>query len=132
MREKGISLIELILVVAVVGAAVFLMANLPNAIGLIGKSRHLSLAREIAAKAIEDKRNISYINLVNDVSSISDQRISLLPAGTGQSKVEDCDPSICTGSENIKQVTVTINWKEESRDQQISLKTFIGEGGINQ
>ncbi len=132
MRGKGISLIELILVVAVVGAAVFLMANLPNAIGLIGKSRHLSLAREIAAKEIEDKRNISYINLVNDVSSISDQRISLLPAGAGQSKVEDCDPSICTGSENIKQVTVTINWKEGSRDQQISLKTFIGEGGINQ
>lgn len=132
MREKGISLIETMLVVAVVGAAVFLLANLPNAIGLIGKSRHLSLAREIAAKAIEDKRNISYINLVPDTTEIIDSRIGLLPSGNGQVVVADCDPLICTSSEHIKQVAVTVQWKEGSKDQQVTLQTFIGEGGINQ
>ena len=46
--------------------------------------------------------------------------------------VADCDPLICTNLENIKQVAVTVQWKEGSKDQQVSLKTFIGEGGINQ
>lgn len=132
MREKGVSLIESLLVVAVVGAAVFLMANLPNAMGLVNKSRHLSLAREIAAKEIEDKRNISYINLVPDAFAITDSRISLLPSGSGQVIVTECDPLICTSLEHVKQVTVTLQWKEGNKDQQISLKTFIGEGGINQ
>lgn len=129
---RGISLIEVLLVVAVVGTAVFLMANLPNAMGLVNKSRHLSLAREIAAKEIEDRRNVSYINLVPDTTEIIDSRISLLPSGNGQVIVTDCDPLICTNDEHIKQVAVTVQWKEGSKDQQVSLKTFIGEGGINQ
>lgn len=129
---RGISLIEVLLVVAVVGTAVFLMANLPNAMRLVNKSRHLSLAREIAAKEIEDRRNISYINLVLDTTEIIDSRISLLPSGNGQVIVTDCDPLICTSLEHVKQVTVTLQWKEGNKNQQISLKTFIGEGGINQ
>lgn len=130
--ERGVSLVESILVVAVVGFTIILLANLPNAIGLVNKSRHLSLAREIAAKEIEDRRNISYINLVNDETAITDSRISLLPSGNGQVIVTDCDPLICANLEDIKQVTVTLQWKEGSKDQSVSLKTFIGEGGINQ
>lgn len=130
--SRGVTLIELLLVVAVIGAVVFLMANLPNAMGLVNKSRHLSLAREIAAKQVEDKRTISYINLVNDEVAIADSRISLLPSGNGQVITTDCDPLICTNLERIKQVAVTVKWKEGSKDQQVSLQTFIGEGGINQ
>ncbi len=129
---RGVSLIETLLVVVLVGAAVFLMANLPNAMGLVNKSRHLSLAREIAVKEIEDKRNISYINLVPDTTEIIDSRISLLPSGNGQVVVTDCDSIICTNEEHVKQVAVTVQWKEGSKNQQVSLKTFIGEGGINQ
>ena len=131
-RNKGVTLIESLLVVVVVGGIVLLLANLPNAIGLIGRSRHLSLAREIIAKQVEDKRATSYINLVNDISPIVDPRIALLPSGSGQVKVEDCDPLICTNSENIKQIIVTVNWVENSKLQSISLKTLIGEGGLNQ
>lgn len=129
--QKGVSLIETLLVVVVVGGIVLLMANLPNAIGLIARSRHLGLAREIAAKQIEDKRATSYINLVNDTSSVSDPRVTLLPNGSGEVQVEDCDPLICTNSENIKQITVSIQWMENSKQQSVSLKTLIGEGGIN-
>lgn len=132
IRSRGVSLIETLLVIVAVSAIVFLMANLPNAMGLVNKSRHLSLAREIAAKQVEDKRATSYINLVNDETAITDSRISLLPSGNGQVIVTDCDPLICTNDEHIKQVAVIVKWKEGSKDQQVSLKTFIGEGGINQ
>ena len=136
MRERGISLIESLLVVVVVGIIIVLLANLPNAMGLISKSNHLSLAREIASKQIEDKRSISYANLANDSSAISDSRISLLPSGDGMVTVELCDaqtyPQFCPNIEHIKIVTVTVNWKDNNKTQTASLKTFIGEGGINQ
>src|SRR3989338_3233162 len=130
--EKGFSLVESLLVVAVIGSVVFLMANIPNALMLIAKSNHVSLAREIAVKQIESKRAINYTNLVNDNSTISDPRLNLLPHGSGTVAVDDCSPTICKNGEPVKQVTVTVNWKDNNKSQAITLKTMICEGGINQ
>lgn len=131
-NEKGASFIEVILVVLTLGFIVILMAALPNALGLIAKSRHVDIAREIAAKQIEDKRAVSFVNLVNGTTTISDSRLSLLPEGIGQVEVLNCDPQICTNSEPIKTIKVTVNWKELSKTQTVSWETFIGEGGLNQ
>lgn len=130
--KNGFSLIELLLVIIVIGASVFLLASLPNALNLISKSNHMSLAREIASKQLEDKRSINYINLVNDTSNITDPRLSLLPQASGTVNVDDCEVTICTNSEHIKKITVTINWKDNNKIQTVTLNTFIGEGGINQ
>ena len=134
--SKGYTLIELLLVIVIIGASVFLIASLPNALGLVTLSRHLSLAREIATKQIEDKRAISYGNLTSDNPAdppvISDSRLSLLPKSNGTTLVEDCNLSLCPNGEHIKQVTVTISWKENNKSQTLKLKTLIGEGGVNQ
>lgn len=130
--ESGVSLLESLLVVVVVGMTVVLMANIPNALGLITKSRNLSLAREIAAKQLEDKRAISFANLVSDTTPVSDTRISLLPEGAGTVTVTDCDPLICTNGENLKKISIILSWKDNNKTQTINLDTFIGEGGLNQ
>lgn len=130
--EKGVSLIESLLVVVIIGSIIFLMASIPSALMLISKSKHVSLAREIAAKEIEDKRTINYTNLANGSSLITDSRLNLLPQGSGTVVVSDCDSSVCTNGEHIKQVTITMNWFENNKIQTITLNTMIGEGGINQ
>lgn len=130
--ESGVSLLESLLVVVVVGMTVVLMANIPNALGLITKSRNLSLAREIAAKQLEDKRAINFANLVLDTTPISDTRISLLPEGAGTVAVTDCDPLICTNGEHLKKISIILSWKDNNKTQTINLDTFIGEGGLNQ
>ncbi|MEK7617287.1 MAG: hypothetical protein AAB414_04475 [Patescibacteria group bacterium] len=135
LKQAGVSLIESLMIIVVVSAVVMLLVNLPNAMNLVQKSKHLSLAREIAAKQIEDKRSINYINLVNSTTNITgseDLRMNSLPNSSGQVLVEDCDPSICTNNEHIKKVTVTINWKDNNKYGAITLKTLIGEGGLNQ
>lgn len=132
MNQNGVTLIESVLIIAMVSVMVFLMANFPNALGLISKSKQMSLAREIAVKQIEDKRSTNYLNLVNDNSPISDSRMSLLPNGGGTVAVENCDSQICANGENIKKITVTVSWKNNNKDQQIVLQTLIGEGGLNQ
>lgn len=130
--EGGASLVELLLIIVIIGSCVFLMANLPNAFMLVNKAKHLSLAREIASKQIEDKRTINYTNLVNDTSAINDSRISLLPQGVGSVIIADCDSQVCTNEENVKKITVTVSWKDNNKLQSVTLNTFIAEGGINQ
>ena len=134
-KQIGVSLVESILVVVILGMIILLMANLPNAMGLINKSKHLSLAREIASKQLEDKRETNYANLVSDPdhpAAISDSRFSLLPNGSGSIKIEDCSSQICNNLEHVKQITVTVSWKDNGKDQKITLKTFVAEGGLNQ
>lgn len=131
-QSRGESLIEVLLVIVVLASIVALMVNLPNAMMLISKSKHLGMAREIATKQLESKRQISFDNLANDDSPISDPGIALLPQGNGTVVVEDCGESICTNSEEIKKVTVTINWIENNKNQQVILSTLIGQGGLSQ
>lgn len=130
--EYGASLVEALIAVAIVGFVVLLLASLPNAINLVQKSKYLALAREIAVKNLEDTRQLKYDNLVNGEQDITDSRISLLPRGSGKTAVEDCSVSICTNSEDVKQVTVTISWSQRNNPQQVALKTFISKGGLDQ
>lgn len=132
MDERGFSLIESLLVVIIIGSIVFLIASIPNSLMLITKSRYISLAREVAVKQIEDKRQVSFENLVNDNSPVTDTRLSLLPGGAGTLIIEDCVSSICTNGEAIKQVKVTVSWTVNNKEQKITMETMIGEGGINQ
>ena len=130
INQRGVSLLESLLVVVIMSSIVFLLANLPNAMNLLTKSNHTSLAREIAAKQIEDKRALQYANLVNGTTLITDSRISLLPSGSGTILVEDCGVTVCTNSENVKQLTITVTWKDAGKTDIISLKTLIGENGL--
>lgn len=137
LNQNGVSIVELLLVVTAIGFLVFLLGNLPNSIRLIGQAKHHSLAREIASKAIEDKRAITYANLTNtsapgdDITS-TDVRFGLLPSGSGLVLVKDCDPLlICTGGEDAKQVSVTVTWKEGDKVMTTKLDTLISKGGLN-
>lgn len=129
---KGFSLVEILLVIAGIGFLIILMAALPNSVKLITHSKYQSLAREIAAKQIETVREQSYANLALGTQGLSDSRINLLPSGSGVKMVEDCDPQICTQSELVKKVTVTIDWIQEGSNKQARLVTFVSDGGLNQ
>ncbi len=129
--EKGVSLIEVLIVIVAVGFLVFLVASIPNAISLTTKSRNLSLAREIALKQVEDKRAVKYGNLVNGVTAVSDVRLALLPSGSGTVTVEDCDVAVCTNNEPIKSIKVNIIWTQQGDNETIEVTTLVGEGGLN-
>lgn len=134
VNSKGVSIIEILVVITLVGFLVMLISTLPNSIGLIGNSRYLSTAREIAVKTLEDKRALSYINLANTSvagEDITDSRLKLLPAGSGKVTIKDCDPLICTKGENTKSVTVKLSWKSSNKDQSLTMNTLISEGGLN-
>lgn len=130
--SKGFSLIEVMLFLMIVGFIILLVVNIPNSIGLIGTTRRINLAKEVVNQKIEALRLSGFENLPgNGISTFSDGRLSTLPSSTGEVSVEDCPSSICTNGEtNIKQVKVSVKWKEDRNDKNLSVTTLISEGGI--
>lgn len=130
LSQKGFNLAEVLIVVVIIGFLGVLISVIPNSLTLMGKSNHLSVAREIVNKQIEEKRSTTFESLTNGEMLVTDSRISALPSGSGKIVTQDCPVSICTNGEVVKQITVTIDWKESGKPQQLSTVTLISSGGL--
>lgn len=131
-NKKGVSLVELILVVAAVFFLALLVANLPSSIGLIGHSRSESLAKDVAGKKMDELRRLGYASLANGQNSFTDPALNNLAQGSGVYEVSDCPVEVCTGSEEMKKVVIMVRWQEKGQTQSTALTTLISEGGIGQ
>ena len=131
LTAYGFSIIEVIMVVAVAGAIVLVIANLPASINLIGKSDHESIAKEIAQQTVEDYRSKTYANIANGNNSLTDSRFSKLPGGTGVIVIEDCPQTLCQNAEAVKKLTVTVSWNEKQEPRSVILTTLVAEGGLH-
>lgn len=132
MREKGISLIEIILVAAAVIALSLLLSTLPSAMSSINKSRQISLAKEIAVKELEYLRNQDYENLIEGNNTFVDVDLNKLPSAQGIYEINACSPIICTLGEDIKEVRVKVLWNEAGDNKNVELSTLVSKGGLNQ
>ena len=128
--ERGISLIEIVITVMIVGFVILVIANVPQAIQLIGISNHESLAKDIITKQIEDLRNQGYGSLSNGTTPITDARLNNLPQAASSVIVSDCPSSICTNNEHTKQVEVKVTWNDQGKIKNVDIFTFISEGGL--
>jgi Tfp pilus assembly protein PilV len=128
--QAGISLIEIVITVMVVGFVVLTIANVPQAIQLVGISNHESLAKDIITKKIEDLRNQGYSLLSNGTTQISDSRLINLPQGASSIIVSDCSVTICANNEHTKQVEVKVTWNEQGKIKNVDIYTLISEGGL--
>lgn len=131
LNNKGVSIIELILVTAVIGMLILLVSNAPTAFNMIGNSSRESKVREVIQKRIEDLRAGSYANLSNGTTQISDPRISTLPQGTSQVVINDCPITICTNGELAKLVEITVSWTESGKAKTVKTSTLVSQGGLN-
>ncbi len=131
-KEHGISLVELVLVIAAVGFLILLIANLPSSLASISRSQHQSLATEIANRQIETLRKQGYANLANGTTSIVDSSLSQIPFATGSYQISDCSISLCPNLEQTKVLDVTIFWNEAGQSKKVRLTTLTSNGGIGQ
>ena len=129
--QKGFSFVEIILVLMIAGSIILLITNLPSSARLVGSSKYESMAKEIASRKIEELRSATYSNLTNGTTIVNDSRLSSLPSGSSQVVISDCLPSVCTGNEQIKQVSVTINWVDAGKNNKVAISTFIASGGLH-
>lgn len=130
LAGKGFTLLEIVIVVMVIGAIIMVVLGLPTSMNSVSKSKRAAAALEIAQKKVEDLRISGYANLVNSTTPVSDPRLLLLPQAVGSVDIEDCPIGICTNNEPVKKVIVKINWQEQQDLKDVTLNTFISEGGL--
>lgn len=130
LLSKGFTLLEIVIVVMVIGAIIMVILGLPSSINSVTRSKHASIALEIAAKKIEDLRVSGYANLAGETTSITDPRLAQLTSGTGSVEITDCPAEVCTNSEPVRKVNVKVSWSEAGGPKEVKLETFISEGGL--
>ncbi|MDD2823301.1 MAG: hypothetical protein PHQ59_04465 [Candidatus Daviesbacteria bacterium] len=131
-HERGISLIELILVIGAIAVLAIIVSSLPSSIQSISHSGNVSLAREIASKELDYFRKQPYESLSNGSNSFSDVSLSKLPSSIAEYEIDDCPVTVCLSGEEAKKVKVKINWQEQGQTKELSLETLVTEGGIGQ
>lgn len=128
--QDGISLIEIVVTMMVIGFVILLITNVPQAIRLITNSNHESLAKDIVSKQIEDLRNQGYSLLSNGTTTINDSRLNQLPTSSSSVIVSSCSVAICPNNEHTKQVEVKVTWSDQGKIGNVDVYTLISEGGL--
>lgn len=130
ISQTGVSLIEILLSIVLIGFIILAVNNVPNSIRLIGSSQKQSLAKDIASKEIEQLRLKGYNNLANSTVSVVDSRLSSLPQSSANAVISDCPVTVCSNNETIKQIVVTVSYQDDTQIKKVQLNTFISQGGI--
>ena len=130
-NQNGVTIIEVLLVIACLMFLVLIINNIPPSISSINKSRHQAIARDIVNKELETLRKQGYANLANGLVNFSDTNLTKLPTPSATVDIENCPVSICTLSEKLKSVVVTVTWYESGAIKNIQMTTLIGQGGLN-
>jgi type II secretory pathway pseudopilin PulG len=141
--KRGYSFLEILFAVFVVTCcATIVTATLPTANQSRYRADNLSRATNLAQKQLERIRGAGYGNLTatqmtalkiidsattvgtntwsftNSDVEVKDNPASVLPSGTGRITVELID-------QDLKRVTVTVNWNERGINRSYSLGTLI-------
>lgn len=132
LRQRGFSIVEVVMVIAIIGLLVLLIYNLPNAITTNTNSKNRSIALGVAEKQMDLLRRQTYLNLTNGSTQFTDSALSNIPQGAATYTIEDCPEQVCTNGEDAKRVKIEVTWDELGEANSVNLETIITEGGIGQ
>ena len=123
MTTKGFSLIEVVVSIGIIGAALVAVGALTHTVPLAEETRYETLALAIATDQIGSLRALGYDSIPISGSFTSPDMDSL-PSGTGMRTVSDYN-------DKTKSVTVVVSWQGagDASARTISLATLITEVG---
>lgn len=127
LSTEGFTLVELIVAIAV-GAIVTITLSqvVNNYVHLSQRGRWLSLANSFVEAKAEALRNGGYNGLSLGTVNITNELPSQLPPG------KSATMTITSPSGGIKQVYLTVTYKDQGQNQTFNYTTYIGELGVGQ
>lgn len=126
MRRSGFSLIEVIIALFVMSAAILLYAGSYATVRLTRGVRDETQAYRIAARQIEILRSTSFAALPPG-GAITDSNLAALPSGSGNFTVTDYPGTVS----KLKTAIVTVSWTRDGTARIVNLQTLISETGFN-
>jgi prepilin-type N-terminal cleavage/methylation domain-containing protein len=123
-KQSGMTLIEVLISLAMVGGLIVLYAAVFNISLQTRTMKYENLAYHIASRKMEDIRNTPYGTLPAS-ASFADPLLTQLPLSAANFTIND----FITYS-GLKEVVVTVNWTDR-KSRNVVIRTLIGTGGIN-
>ncbi|MBX4187757.1 MAG: type II secretion system GspH family protein [Candidatus Doudnabacteria bacterium] len=123
-RQLGMTLIELVVSMAMIGSLVVLYSSLFNVIIVTKNMKRENLAYHIANQKMEELRATPYLSLPPS-ATFTNTNLSQLPQSSANFTVTNY--STYSG---MKEFVVTVNWNDGTA-KNVTIKSLAGTGGIN-
>jgi prepilin-type N-terminal cleavage/methylation domain-containing protein len=127
LSSGGFTLVELLVTIAVAGIVVGSMNQVVTTyVHTSQRGRYLNLANAYAEAKVESLRNIGYNGISLGTSSLTGELPSQLPL------VRSASMTTTNPSGGIKQIVISISYKDQGQTNSLSYTTDIGELGVGQ
>jgi len=131
-KEEGFTLIEVLVTMAILsGVLTALLSCFIYGLNIISRMKQTAVATQIIQEQLEDIRDMTYDDVVNlGTSTFDNARLDQLGTWSG---CEEASGGIVVESsegDDIKKVTVTVQWTYRGREQREDLVTFKTKEGI--
>ncbi len=131
-KEEGFTLIEVLVTMVILsGVLTALLSCFIYGLNIISRMKQTAMATQIIQEELEDIRDKTYDEIVSLGTSFENTRLDQLSA---QSGCEEASGGVVVESsegDDIKKITVTVQWTYRGRAQREDLVTFITREGIN-
>lgn len=127
LNKDGFTLVELLVSIILAGVIISSLAQVTNTYLHVSQGgRFLNLANSFAEGKIETIRNGGYNNLSTGTTSLTATLPSQLPPGSTASM------DVTTPYAGIKQVFLTLTYKDQGKNNTFNYVTYVGELGVGQ
>lgn len=131
-KEEGFTLIEVLVTMVILsGVLTALLSCFIYGLSIISRMKQTAIATQIIQEQLEDIRDKTYDEIVSLGTSFENTRLDQLST---QSGCEEASGGVVVESsegDDIKKITVTVQWTYRGRAQREDLVTFITREGIN-
>jgi prepilin-type N-terminal cleavage/methylation domain-containing protein len=131
-KEEGFTLIEVLITMMILsGVMTALLSCFIYGLNIISRMKQTAVATQIIQEQLEDIRDMTYDDIVSLGSSFDNAGFEQLSTWSG---CEGASGGIAVESslgDDIKKITVTVQWTYRGRAQREDLVTFITREGIN-
>jgi type II secretory pathway pseudopilin PulG len=126
-KEQGFTVVELVLTIAVFALVIpALVVGMNNLVVINNRARDLALVNMLAQNKVELLRSAGYNSAALGTTSFSsDLPTTLAGPKSASYTITNPEPS-------IKEIVVTISYKDYSQTKVVNYKTIISEIGVGQ
>jgi prepilin-type N-terminal cleavage/methylation domain-containing protein len=125
-KEKGFTLVEILVTIVVVAVALMaLLSVFIYGFNLLSRMKQTAIATQCAQEELENIRNLTYDEILALGPSFTNDSLTLLENSSGVRTVED------SVGEDIKKLTISVFWTYRGQNMRKDIVTYITREGIN-
>ena len=126
-NDTGFTLVELLVCIAVAAVVIASLNQVVDSYVHVGqRGRWLNLANAYVEGKVEGLRNIGYNAVSTGTTSLTSELPTALPPSRAASM------TVTAPQAGIKQIDITVSYKDQGQTQSYAYTTYMGELGVGQ